>query len=233
MTRGRLFNKHNKTILQLILLSSLACLLMFVIEKFMMPSFFVKSLLRIIIFSGTIFLYSVTAKDRFELFRFKNIKKKEVIRVLGLAVLVYLLILVGFFLIKDFIDLNQIKQNLLTKEKITPQNFLFVSIYISLINSFLEEMFFRGFIFAKSIKFNQRKLGYYFSSILFSLYHVSIMDSWFSPILLVLLICGLFVVGVFFNYLLEKTKSFLSPWLIHSFANLAINTIGFRMLGLI
>lgn len=41
------------------------------------------------------------------------------------------------------------------------------------------------------------------------------------------------IVGYIFNYLAEKYESFLASWVVHIFANLAINTIGFMMLGII
>lgn len=41
------------------------------------------------------------------------------------------------------------------------------------------------------------------------------------------------IVGYIFNYITEKSASFLASWIVHIFANLAINTIGFMMLGII
>ncbi len=48
-----------------------------------------------------------------------------------------------------------------------------------------------------------------------------------------MIIVGLMLVGYIFNYITEKLDSFLASWIVHIFANLAINTIGFIMLGII
>jgi len=71
------------------------------------------------------------------------------------------------------------------------------------------------------------------SSLAFSLYHVAIISAWFNIWIFILIIVGLMFVGYIFNYITEKLDSFLASWIVHIFANLAINTIGFMMLGII
>ena len=51
-------------------------------------------------------------------------------------------ILVNYYLLRDIIDLSHIQQQL-EKKNITATTYLFVAIYVTFGNSFLEEFFFR------------------------------------------------------------------------------------------
>lgn len=53
------------------------------------------------------------------------------------------------------------------------------------------------------------------------------MKGWFSIYLYIITLIGLFIGGLIFNYLNEKNENIYSSWLVHMFANFAINTIGF------
>ena len=76
-------------------------------------------------------------------------------------------------------------------------------------------------------KFGYRKLAYLFSAIMFALYHVAMMIDWFSIGLYFLIIMGLMLGGLIFNYLNEKNETIYVSWITHMFANFAINTVGF------
>ena len=110
---------------------------------------------------------------------------------------------------------------------ITKDNFIYVSLYISLMNSFLEEFFFRGFGFIIMKKYTSRIFAYLFSPILFAIYHVGMTSGMFDAVLLMLILLGLVAGGLIFNYLNEKNGNIYSSWFTHMFANFAINTVGF------
>lgn len=59
------------------------------------------------------------------------------------------------------------------------------------------------------------------------------MNGWFNVLLLGIVLVALFVGGLIFNYFNEKENNIYVSWLIHMFANFAINTIGFILLGII
>ena len=115
------------------------------------------------------------------------------------------------------------------KHGITGGNFIFVSLYISLANSFLEEFFFRGFAFLSLKSYIGRKLAYIFSPALFAFYHGGMLAGMFFWWVYLVLLAGLFVGGCIFNYLNEKSESIYTSWITHMFANFAINTVGFML----
>ena len=143
------------------------------------------------------------------------------------------LIVGGYFLLRGIIDFSAVTDNLAGGEGVTRENFPLVAAYITICNSFLEEFFFRGFAFLNLRRFAGRKFACIFSAAAFSVYHAAILDGWFSPLMLVLLLAGLFAGGLIFNILADKGDSIVPSWLLHMAANLGINIIGFILFGIL
>ena len=100
-------------------------------------------------------------------------------------------------------------------------------------NSLLEEFFFRGFIFLSLKKIIESRSAHIISAFLFSVYHIAIMSGWFSLPIFILAMAGLFAGGIIFNLLNSKFNNIYISWLVHMFANFAINTIGLSLFGII
>ena len=160
-----------------------------------------------------------------------NLKVNKCIVALGLGVFVF--VQAGYFVLKGFIDLNNISAVLENNLGISKENFIFVSLYISFFNSLLEELFFRGFSFLTLKKYSSKKYSYIISAFAFSIYHVSILANWFNPIIYIIFIAGLFVTGIFFNLLNDRYDNIYNSWIVHMAANISINIIGFMMFGII
>ena len=79
-------------------------------------------------------------------------------------------------------------------------------------------------------KTSSRRFAYLFSAGLFAMYHAAMMIGWFSPLLYGLAMLGLTAGGIIFNWLNEKQGTIYVSWLVHMFANFAINTVGFILL---
>jgi membrane protease YdiL (CAAX protease family) len=145
----------------------------------------------------------------------------------------FAILIASYFVLGQFIDFNSILTELSTKSSINASNFLWVGLYITLGNSFVEEFFFRGFIFLTLYEEGKVKFAYLFSSCLFALYHISIFKSWFNPLFMGIALIGLTFIGFVFNYVNRESKSIINSWLIHIFADSAIILIGlwlFRIL---
>jgi len=217
---------------QILLLVTLGCIIMSIIEGIIQPSYVYKSAIKLTTFLSLILTYCLFNKD----YSFFNVlkvhdKKDLFISILaGLAV--YILIIASYFIAKNFINLDTIASNLAAKENISKSNFIFIALYISFINSLLEELFFRGFAFIQLKTLIKEKYAYIFSSIAFALYHIFIMSGWFTPALFILILLSLVVAGLIFDYFDRKTNIYNS-WLIHMSANFAINTIGLMAFGII
>lgn len=141
--------------------------------------------------------------------------------------------MIVYVVLKNFIDINSIRTLISTTIGINADNFILVAIYISFINSLLEEFFFRGYSFLLLKEETNNKFAYLFSASLFSVYHVGMTSGWFNPIIYVLSLLGLFLGGCLFNYLNDKCKNIYPSWLVHMSANFAINTIGCLLFGIL
>lgn len=221
--------RNKKTTSMIIIILLISCILMYFIEVFLKPTYFTKSIFKIILFGILPFSYctfdkNINIKDIF------NIRsKKQLLLSFLLALGVYAFILGSFLLLRTFIDLNDITLALGESLNVNKNNFLYIALYISFINSLLEEFFFRGFIFF-SLKNNSSQISaYILGALSFSLYHIAIIFNWFNIIIFLLIIIGLFISGLFFHWLNEKFNNIYNSWLVHMFANFSINTIGFFM----
>ena len=144
-----------------------------------------------------------------------------------LGLIVYAVILGAYFLFKNIFDFSALVGSLNETTGVNKSNFLWVALYISFANSFLEEFFFRGYSFLMIKKFFSSRFAYIFSSMMFALYHIAMMIGWFGVPVILISILGLFIGGIIFNRFDEKNGTIYLSWLVHMFANFATNTIGF------
>ena len=208
------------------------CILMAVVDGILKADYFVKSIVKLVLFLILPVLYSLCDKD----IKIKEVfvpEKKGLGQAIVLGVLVYIIILGGYFLLKDIFDFSSVTTSLTNNIGVTGKNFIFVSLYISFVNSLLEEFFFRGFAFITLKRITGRKFAYLFSAAVFAVYHIAMMIGWFSLYVFLIVMAGLFAGGLIFNYLNEKSSTVYPSWLVHMFANFAINTIGFILFGII
>ncbi len=205
-----------------LILTAVALTIVFFTEQVLKPGYWIKSAVKVASFGGAILLYVLLSKKKpCEVI---NLHKPKSIRKLLLCIALFFVgIIVLFLLFKSRIDMASIRQSLVTKEGLTRKNCFFVFAYIIIVNSFLEEAFFRGFL---SGIIPNKKAGYPVSALLFSLYHIGIIGSWFHPLILLLCIVGLAAVGLFLQFLSVRYRSVAAGWIVHASANVAINTIG-------
>ena len=215
-----------KELMAIIMLISICCAIMALVDGFIQPDYAVKSAIKIVLFLICPMIYSLVHKDinLKSLFRWN---KKGAKLTIILAGAVYMIIVVAYSLTKGIFDFSGITKSLSNNIGVTGERFIWVALYISFINSLLEEFFFRGFAFLTLKKLTTRKVAYIFSAIVFAVYHIAMMKGWFSIYLYIITLIGLFIGGLIFNYLNEKNENIYSSWLVHMFANFAINTIGF------
>lgn len=208
------------------------CIIMAVVDAVVQPEYAVKSGIKLVLFLLCPIGYSlidkkVNIKENFK-WNKRGIKTSII---LGIAV--YAIIVGAYYLTKDIFDFSGVTKSLTTNIGVSKGNFIWVSLYISFINSLLEEFFFRGFAFLTVSKVFSTKFAYIFSAAAFSLYHIAMMVGWFSLPVYILIIVGLFIGGIIFDYLNSRNENIYSSWMVHMAANFAINTIGFILFGIL
>ena len=201
----------------------LICLSMAFVEAVLQPGYAVKSAIKLLLFAAAV----CTLGDVRHWLRREG---------LGMGLLlgggIFAVILSAFFLFRPFLDLDAIAAGLLGKEGVSRENFLWVALYISIVNSALEELLFRGLGYLELRRHAPEGFAMFFSAAAFAAYHVAILDGWFTWWVYGLCMLGLFVGGLIFNFL-DRRGSLLPSWLAHAGANLAINTVGLIMFGIL
>lgn len=217
-----------KNTVPILLTAAVCCGVMALVDGVIRPGYLAKSAIKLVLFIGLPCLLSRFRRE-IDLKSMFRLGGAPLLRAAALGVGLYGLILGGFFLLRPYVDFSGIAGSLSENAGVTRENFLVVSIYISFVNSLLEEFFFRGFLFLH-LKTQSRLLAYGCSAGLFSLYHAAMMLGWFPWWLFALALVGLALGGGIFNYLDEKSQTIYPSWMVHAFANFAINTIGFILL---
>lgn len=223
-------NNTKKSILMVALIV-VFCAVMAIVDGVYQANYLIKSLIKLVLFLLFPMVYSFYDED----IKIKEIfrpKKNGIKMAIKLCVSVYVVILAGYFLTRNIFDYSSITSSLTNNIGVTGNNFIFVSLYISFVNSLLEEFFFRGFAFLTLKRLTGRGFAYIFSAAVFSVYHIAMMIGWFSAGLFFIVMAGLFAGGLIFNYLNEKSETVYPSWLVHMFANFAINSIGFILFGI-
>ncbi|MBQ9951953.1 MAG: CPBP family intramembrane metalloprotease [Clostridia bacterium] len=220
----------NKRKMLIVALVAIVCLCMGAVDAVIQPGYAAKSAVKLALFLCLPVLYAVVCRDG---------TLKEVIvpdrKGIAFAALtgaaVYVIVLGAYLIFRNVFDFSALTSSLTSTTGVSKENFLWVALYISFVNSLLEEYFFRGFAFLTLKKQAGRRFAYIFSAAMFALYHIAMMIGWFSWIVIALALAGLFVGGLIFNRFDEKYGNIYMSWLIHMFANFATNTIGFMLFG--
>lgn len=222
---------EKRTKLNIIIITIISIFLMFIIEFFIVPGYIVKSLIKISVFLIVPLIYIGIDKNINILDYFKVHSRRQFISAIVLGLSTYILIIGGYFILTTYGDLSEIRQLLYESRDINKKNFLYIALYISFINSLLEEFFFRGFLFLSLSKTTTRPIAYTVSALAFAGYHIGIMADWSNILIFLLALMALFGVALIFNYLNEISKNIYNSWLVHMFANLALNTVGLIIYG--
>ena len=212
----------------------LSTLLMCFVDGIISPPYLYKSIIKIVLFLLIPLSYFLLYKDKAAYLKKLFIpKKKDFLLALLLGIGVFVVIMIAYFLLGDYIDLSGIKESLTTGIGVTADNFMYVAFYISFVNSLLEEFFFRGFAFVTLKRHASRRLAYFLGAFLFAFYHVGMTVTWLPFPVFLAELAGLTGGGLIFNFLCEKTETVYPSYIVHMCCNFGINLIGFILFGVI
>ena len=212
--------------IQIPLLVIIACIVMGIVDAVIQPGYAVKSTIKIVMFLLIQIIYGTTNKQ-VNIQKLIKPDKNGFAIALALGLAVYAVVLGAYFVFRNIFDFSALTKSLNETTGVNKSSFIWVALYISFVNSLLEEFFFRGFSFITLKEYTSRKFAYIFSSLAFALYHIAMMIGWFDVPVILISLAGLFAGGMIFNRFDEKNENIYLSWLIHMFANFATNTIGF------
>ncbi len=216
--------KNKEKAYGIIILVIICCIIMALVETVIEPVYFVKSAIKVTVF----LLFPLIFAKAVKLKLFDNsfaLDKKSLIRLLLLGSFIYAAIIGLYALTKNIFDYSSLVDSLSTDQKVDSSSFIWIALYISFCNSFLEEFLFRLISFIKLSEFTGKKTAYIFSSVIFAVYHIAMIGTSFPLPLLFLALIGLAAGGFIFDYVDEKNNKIYNSWIIHMFADFALMTI--------
>lgn len=157
-------------------------------------------------------------------YHFNDLSWRDVKRPLYVGVVLYVLTIIGYIIFRPIIGTDTLVTGL-EERGINADNIIFAGLYLSFINSFIEEFFFRGFLY-QHFAMCSKTVGYFVSSALFSIYHVLVMFAIFDVLMGIVATLGLGLVGIGLVYINQSNKSIVNSWIVHIFADLAVISIG-------
>lgn len=214
-------NRNRFVIIAIIIVS---CVVMAAVETIIEPAYIVKSAVKVFTFLllplAVMKIFNINSSaDLFAL------NKKNIIGLLLLGMLIYLCIIVTYVITSGFFDYSALVISLSEDQQVDSRNFIWVALYISFCNSFLEEFLFRFISFIRLSSYMSRKAAYLFSSVMFALYHVAMIGPSFPWQMLILALVGLTAGGLIFDLIDAKSGNIYPSWFVHMFADLSLMTI--------
>jgi len=215
----------------------LPIVLLFVVRSFYaQPSYILSSVYKITFALPIvywIFFYGKSWKEKVkENFSAQNFRKQWKPAVIW-GCLVAAFYIGGYVIGTQVLDLKQVTTSLTQFASITPQNIIMIGIYIIVINSLLEEFFWRGFFFKETAQTVNRPVAYISNGVGFALYHLAFVYAFFPPIFVIIATTGLMVYAAIMCYLFEKYKDLFTLWLIHAIVDTAQIGIALKIFGII
>ena len=205
-------------------LTAAGCIVMAMVETIIEPAYMVKSVVKAVVFLllplAVLKAFRINLpSDSFAL------RRKSTIGLVFLGILIYLFIIGAYVLTRNLFDYSSLVMSLSEDQKVDSRSFLWVALYISFCNSFLEEFMFRFMAFIQLSEYTSQKTAYLFSSVMFALYHVAMIGSSFPWQLLILALIGLAAGGLIFDFIDAKCGKIYPSWVVHMFADFALMTI--------
>jgi len=114
----------------------------------------------------------------------------------------------------------------------TPAGFLLIALFYSLLHSFLEEYYWRWFVFGQLRSFLSLWPAVIVSSLAFMAHHVVVLDAFFPSKLIEATLpfsFGVAVGGAFWAWLYERDGTLLGPWISHVLVDAALMAVGFSL----
>ncbi len=106
---------------------------------------------------------------------------------------------------------------------------MLVASFTILLNSLLEEFFYRGFSFGLLFKKNLA-VAYLLPAAAFTVQHVLFIYHWVGWLPLTLAIVGLFVLSLLLELLYKEFDSIVAPWIVHAGGDVAMMGIAVTLL---
>lgn len=165
-----------------------------------------------------------------DILRFRN-WRGQLRPALGLGLFSVALFWLLFATLGDrLLDMDLIVRQLDEQFSVSLSTVFLIAPFTILLNSLLEEFFYRGFAFGLLVK-RHRALGILLPALVFTVHHILFMLPWLSALPLVIASAGLLALALVLQRLYEGAQSIVAPWLLHLFGDVAMMSVAVAILS--
>jgi membrane protease YdiL (CAAX protease family) len=114
----------------------------------------------------------------------------------------------------------------------TPLGYAGLATFLAVVNSFLEEYYWRWFVFGRLCKYMSMPAAVVVSSLGFMAHHVVVLSVYFPGRFLTIVLpfsLAIAVGGAVWACLYHRTSSILAPWISHLIVDLTVMAIGYHL----
>lgn len=211
-------------------ISILACIGFYFISQIGDFNYLLSSAMKVGLFVGIPLCYQRSQDGRWQYFIPRGKGKVGDLRAgfcMGLAL--FSIVIIAYVVCRPYIDARSITSQIGETSGVPKMLYPFAGLYATFGNSFVEEYFFRGFIFLNLKHMGHERLANLFSAGLFAIYHVAIIQTWFSIWVMMVVLVGLFIGGLIFNYMDSPKSHILNSWLVHIFTDVSVMVIATQL----
>jgi len=149
---------------------------------------------------------------------------------MGLGALAVVIFWGTYYLLSDLlIDKAKIVERIDEQFSVTISTIFLIAPITILLNSLLEEFFYRGFAFGLLVR-KIRWLGFLLPATVFTLQHLLFIKNWVDPLPYAIAVVALFVFALVLQKIYETADSIVAPWVIHVFGDLAMMGVALSLL---
>jgi membrane protease YdiL (CAAX protease family) len=104
-----------------------------------------------------------------------------------------------------------------------------VAPFTIVLNSFLEEFFYRGFAFGLLVR-RHRPVGFILPAVAFTVQHMLFIYHWVTPLPFAISVVGLMAFALVAERVYATTETIVAPWVIHVFGDIAMMGIAVTLI---
>ncbi len=111
----------------------------------------------------------------------------------------------------------------------TPGKYLLLAVFISVFHSFLEEYYWRWFVFGQLRQRVKRWVAYLVASVGFAAHHVLVVAAytgWGQWVWIAFFSIGVAIGGAIWCWMYERNNSLVAPWISHLIVDVALLAVG-------
>lgn len=113
------------------------------------------------------------------------------------------------------------------------EHFLAFALFISVVHSLIEEVFWRWFVFGNLYRLVRPWTAHLLAALAFSAHHFVVLSQYFPLGLTIFFGCGVAIGGFFWTLLVVRQGSLLGAWLSHLVVDMGLMTIGAYLMDLL